>query len=513
MRRWFALILTFIFISSLSAQEATWSAWFYDETAGQAWQVDSTGVTLNDVRLPVPALYAPDSFVFSRGLSVSYDGNRLAYSITGQDTTGASVTTFVVYDVPSDKVLTTFQPPQTPLADALSLSRRPHLFNLTGGAVAYSYATGDTAETQLWQIVVLDILTNNTLAEINNTNPAVEAQNFDANVAPFLLPQIYYYEGATVNFALVDFGGMALNQQFDNFGWDVITGRVTRTNQFSTVGGDYLPRIGESIIPIFDDRVVYDTNFAPYSNSLHVYRPDIGARAPFFASATLEIIRADFARDGQDVILQGRGLADNTATWFVVDRAGVAQAMPNFNALEGEILGTPTGFIHLLDGAPQIAVASVTGRPTIGSVALWVVPDGHRAMPVWATPPDPAVARAAWAQLAPPVFNAQVVIVPDENTGVTANEVATATPSGRGILTVNGVAIISTTEGDRLNMRNQPGLNSTIVARLENGTRVVILDGPVAGDGFTWWQVRLNTGLSGWVVESADGVRTLIPAG
>lgn len=514
MRRWFAiLITTILLIGQVSAQDSAWSAWFYDADAGRAWQVDNTGVVLHDVQLRVPAIYAPNAFTFSRALAVSYDGTRLAYSITGQDVAGSSITTFTVYDVPMGDVLITYEPPVAPIADALSLARQVNLFNLTGGAVAYSYAAGETAETLVWRIVVIDLLTGTTLAELTNTHPAVQAQNLDTTIAPFVVPQIYFYEGATVNFALVAFGSMAVNQQFANFGWDAITGRLVQTNQFSTLGGDYLPRIGESVIPIVDERIAYDTVYAPYANALHVYRPDVGARSPFFGSTTLELLRADFVENGKRLIVQAQSLADASFVWLLVDRLGVSQVIPAINAVEGEIVGTTNGFIYILTGTPPIAILTDTTTPQNDQTPLWIAPAGANVVPVWATAPDRETARSAWAQLAPPLFTAQIVITPVESSGVTASEVSTTTPTGRGILTVNGVAIISTTEGDRLNMRNQPGFAGSIVARLENGTQVVLLDGPIAGDGFTWWQVRLNTGLTGWVVESADGVRTLIPAG
>ena len=514
MRRWFVLIISMILYVIPASAQATWTVWFYDSSAGRAWQVDNTGSVLHDIQFLAPAVYAPNTFAFSYGLAVSHDGTHLSYSITGQDTNGAAVTTLVVYDVATGEVLTTYQPPISPVADSLSLSRSPNLFNLTGGAIAYSYTVGTTPESSSWRIVVIDVLTGTSLAELTSSNPAVQAQNFDASVAPFLLPQIYYYEGATVNFALVAFGGLAVNQQFDNFGWDAITGRVVQTNEFSTLGGDYLPRIGESVLPVVDERVAYDTVYAPYANALHVYRPDIGARAPFYASATLEMLRADFAENGKRVVVQARSLADDTPVWLLLDRAGVSLTLPTINALEREIVGTSNGFVYVLDGAPQIAVITDTTTPDNGQTPLWVAPAGTNVVPVWATPPQRDMERSAWAQLAPPVFTAQTVIVPEaESQGIEASAVSTLAPTGRGILTVNSVAIISTTEGDRLNMRSDPSVSASIVARLENGTQVVLLDGPIAGDGFTWWQVRINTGLTGWVVESADNVRTLIPAG
>jgi len=440
---WIVIGALWLIGHSASQDNSTWSAWFYAADSGRAVQVDAAGNVLNDVQFLAPATYAPDSFAFSRGLAVSQNGTRLAYSISGQDAAGASITTLLVYDVPSAAVITTYQPPTTPEMDVLDVPYHQRLFNLTGGAVAYEYVT-----LQMWRAVVIDTLTGNVLAEIDQNNPAVQPQNLDT----LMLPVIHFYEGATVSFSLMNVDDITSHRELDNFAWDAITGRVVRSNQFPNINGDYLPRIGESVMPIFDERVAYSAEHTPYANALHVYRPEVSGRAPFFASATLELVQADFAQNGELVVAQAKTLADGSAAWLLLDRSGVSQALPIINALEGQIIGTPDGFIYLLDGTPQIAIAVNTRTPDNDQMPLWVAPAGSNFRLAWVTPPERDSTRSAWAQLAPPVFTAQVVIEPAESVGVTASEVTTATPSGRGILTVNGVAIISTTEGDRLNI-------------------------------------------------------------
>ena len=81
------LIIILIAITAIttSAQESGWSVWFYDADNAQAVQVDNAGAILNTESLPVPANYAPGTFALSRGLAVSHDGTRLAYSVTGTD--------------------------------------------------------------------------------------------------------------------------------------------------------------------------------------------------------------------------------------------------------------------------------------------------------------------------------------------------------------------------------------------------------------------------------------------
>ena len=78
-------------------------------------------------------------------------------------------------------------------------------------------------------------------------------------------------------------------------------------------------------------------------------------------------------------------------------------------------------------------------------------------------------------------------------------------------LTIGGTAMINTTEGDPLNVRSGPGIDFGIVAKVPSGTLVTILEGPRDANGYTWWRIRLPGSQEGWAVESADGVRTLLP--
>jgi uncharacterized protein YraI len=92
--------------------------------------------------------------------------------------------------------------------------------------------------------------------------------------------------------------------------------------------------------------------------------------------------------------------------------------------------------------------------------------------------------------------------------------VPTIAPASGGILVVGGQASINTTEGDTLNVRAGPGTTFEIVARLPDGARVTLLEGPRAGEGYTWWRIRAGSA-EGWVVESVDDrgtrLQTLIP--
>jgi uncharacterized protein YgiM (DUF1202 family) len=65
---------------------------------------------------------------------------------------------------------------------------------------------------------------------------------------------------------------------------------------------------------------------------------------------------------------------------------------------------------------------------------------------------------------------------------------------------------------DGLNFRSAPGLESSIITLLPNGSRVRYLDGPKVVDDVPWVQVRArinNQNVEGWV--SANFVRQVAP--
>ena len=59
------------------------------------------------------------------------------------------------------------------------------------------------------------------------------------------------------------------------------------------------------------------------------------------------------------------------------------------------------------------------------------------------------------------------------------------------------VAVVATTEGNTLSLREGPGTDYGILLGMEAGTTVAILDGPIYGEGIGWYQVRVG-GAVGW---------------
>ncbi len=95
----------------------------------------------------------------------------------------------------------------------------------------------------------------------------------------------------------------------------------------------------------------------------------------------------------------------------------------------------------------------------------------------------------------------------------------TQTSIALGSLKVGVEALVSTTAGSILNLRDTPTKKGKSLAAMPSDTRVKIVDGPQAGDGSLWWKVQVLTsgsssaiGQTGWCIESDGKVQTLTAA-
>lgn len=515
MRHLVVAVLLLFSLGPVMAQESEgWQSWLMDNDAGRVVLVDAQGTVLVDVVLPVPALF-PADYRYSAGLAVSPDGNRLLYGVNGSAADGTLTAVLVLYDVQQGEALLTYQPAQLPNASVLDLLAAPRLFHDTGSTFAYSYATIDNSGEHGWQIDVVDAQTADVLSSLRLDAPAFDSLDTTRIAAPFTLPVVQDYRGAHLDFTVVASETFAYATDYDNFRWDVLTGRVFPSNRYPTIAGDTLRPTGEVVLPVVDERLDYAEQYRPYVNALHAHRPPLGGRAPFFATDSRDILRADFVQNGERVLVLADDLLGLGRNHLLIDRAGTAQVLPPLQVRDEQIVGTPEGFLYAQEASQVIVAVDTRVSPPVQR-PLWVAPT-QNFVPVWVSPGTTLPDYTAWAQLAPPIYDSDAIQTPaDSGDSISAQQVPTITPAANvnpdGVLTVNAVAFINTTEGDRLNMRNAPSLSAEIIARLEHGTRVTILQGPQSADGFIWWRVRIPGGLEGWVVERADGVQTLVPA-
>ncbi len=65
-------------------------------------------------------------------------------------------------------------------------------------------------------------------------------------------------------------------------------------------------------------------------------------------------------------------------------------------------------------------------------------------------------------------------------------------------ITIGFYAVVANTEGLGVTIRGGPSTNNVPITVAEEGAFLLVLDGPLEGNGFLWWQVRLADGTEGW---------------
>lgn len=72
-------------------------------------------------------------------------------------------------------------------------------------------------------------------------------------------------------------------------------------------------------------------------------------------------------------------------------------------------------------------------------------------------------------------------------------------------ITVGSAVVVTGVGNQALNIRDRAGtLGTNVLFRLDDGTRLIVVDGPTQADGFTWWQVQdvNNASQTGWAVAN-----------
>jgi hypothetical protein len=232
-----------------------------------------------------------------------------------------------------------------------------------------------------------------------------------------------------------------------------------------------------------------------------VYDPAIGARWPIFTRADWTMYLSRFVLNGRQVAFVAYdGISERT---YIMNRDGaLAGALP-IGVEPYDLAGVPDGFIYAKQdgGVPGLYSINLragdadgsrvwSGVPNTFPRIAWVGNVGSADF-MFMDPP-----YAAWPELADPIV--------DSDAGGSSGGTAAT-------LRIGGTATVRTTEGDTLRVRSGPGTSFIVTRQIDPGTVVTLIDGPTSAGGFTWWNIRMPDGGTGWVVEFADGEQTLIP--
>ena len=68
-------------------------------------------------------------------------------------------------------------------------------------------------------------------------------------------------------------------------------------------------------------------------------------------------------------------------------------------------------------------------------------------------------------------------------------------------ITTGFYAMVANTDGLGVTVRGGPSTRNVALAIAEEGTILLIINGPEEADGFNWWQVLMDDGTEGWAVN------------
>ncbi len=503
------LLVVLAGVMPAGAQNNDWTAWLYNQSIGQMIQVNQAGVVVDSFTLPLPA--GADSYPLS--IAAGYGGRPLAYVAYNSQTFQGVLTVSN-----RDQIAAQFALPLT-YSDGFELVADESVFKEDNSQVVLGFALDGGG----WGLVVLDIVTGQVVETIRHNAPLISVLGLPDNFG--ITPVVRRFIGSVVAFNLVQTGTEG-SASYEGYDWNLDTGAVTSNPVYASLDSDTFPSTGEVIMALSDERLENnDAEFVFFqSNTIQVYDPLTGARYPFYNAPDHSLYFPRFIQNGERILVDSVDSAQRYS-WIVLERNGALVGSVSTATSILDVHGVSDGFVYTsTDFIPDVVTLMfVDTRAGLGAgVPVWSSAPGEAPSLLWAGG-DVISAQTAytpWAQLAAPVFasgqGGGIAPAPGQPMFVSPGDVSTpqAAPA-LGVLAAGGLATVNTTEGDQLNVRLGPGRDFDVVARLNDGERVTLIEGPRAADGFAWWKIRTSVGIEGWVVESVEdnGVRlqTLIP--
>ena len=512
-----AMVALWLVMALLPAQAqvvaAKWAVKLYEPTKGRLDTIDSSGQVIDTFALPL--LTGFDHYP-SR-VAVGHGGSLLAYVAYNSSTYQG-----VLISSQRDRLLASFNLPLT-TATSMEFVADDSVFSDDNSRVALGYSLDGGG----WGLIILNLLNGAVDYSIRSDMPTVAALGI-ANT-PGLTPVIRQFSLQTVTFNLVLSGGEA-GSALKAYDWKVDSNDLTLNPVYTSLDTDRFSDTNEVIMTAEDDRLQNQKVAFPVfqANSIQVYEALTGARFPFFnlSDATLQTPR--FIQNGERILVDS-ATADGRYAWRVVERNGaIVGNLPTAITLN-EVKGVADGFVYTTDtfAAGARTLVYVDTRTGINAgVPIWTGVAGEQPIIVWAgnttiSAQAASTTYTAWSQLAEPVYapgsTPIIAPAPDQPLLVRPQDIVTpeATRGFNSVLIAGGLAVVHTTNGDQLNVRAGAGTNYQILAKLGDGARVTLVEGPRTADGFEWWRIRTDSGIIGWVVDRVDDkgkpLQTLLP--
>jgi hypothetical protein len=447
LRRYFiipiVILLTLIPLWHLQAQER-WTAWVYHAENGQLLRIDKSGAVVSTQRI-----VAPDDYNLPQTLVFSNDGEQVAYITEHQ---GGFIQQLHVANLQTGARI----PPITIPVPDTALYRDDYFvltkaaFSVDGAYLIYTKMVGGYG----WSIEVLETASGQMRFSLNHGDDI--ARQF-APLHPGVIPIVQAVHGDAVTFTIAT--GQPITQR--SYTWLYRGGVLSETVAAPSLQAVAYPPTGDIVNPISDWRFPSATEMFDYAyqqlNSLHVYDDAQQARFPFFTAADVHFERVYFVQDGEAIVGEA-ALNVIRRVWVVIGRDGAERR--RLPVAGQDVTGTPAGFVYVTPAGEQSTALVHVNTRTLANNGDTIWAERGTWHVLWA-----GVATASdyhtWAQLAEPL---------QDPAGV-PSRLATPTvlPPLLPFRTIGMAVQIYTKDGEYLNLRDAPTINSNVLALLESG--------------------------------------------
>lgn len=480
-----AIIIILSFAGSISAQE--WTVWLYQLNDGLLLHLDSHGNVRDTRIIPIDDGYdVPHSVVFSHDqtlmATVATAGNSFRHRLT-------------LYQMDSETVIFVFE---LPALDDVPFNKDDQLlltktaFSQNDEQLAFVSFIGGIG----WTIHIADTETGDITHTLPYDHPQVLQQPYLKSAD---IPQLVRLQDNMLSFYINNVAGNP-SPQGHSYAWFLIPDQVRETIAFPNANHDTLAT-GEAVYPLPDTRFQSDNEtipvIRPHHNVVYVYQTGDESRFPSIARPELDLLQTWFIQGGERLLVEA--WEDEIRTrWLIYDRNG--REVRNLPQAGYDVTATKDGFLYLTELNDKTILVHVDSRTfSTGGDTVWVEEGDWQIVSVTEAVNDNLLPFAQLEKAeTPPPYITDATLQP------------TAFPTPMPLVYIGREMQLQVDDDGYINLRAEPTTNGEVLALLENGLYVDIVEGPIESGIYTWWKVRLG-GREGWLVEAIEGSQILIP--
>lgn len=454
--------------------DSPWWAWIY------AIELDTLYLLnpLQGERLALPRPHLPDEVTgVTPQLAISRDGrilivaNALRSGVNGIGfyslETGNFIRTHSVR--PGEDIFLGFG------YDNSNIAGSPYLVSPDNRFLAIGLASTDFSNPS-WRVLVFDLNTGDALYQIEGRNPQIATLGAEFVNPGIVFPRIIYVGQDEVHFQLIRYGAGA-EPAYPAILWQP-NRNLLSLSPYTRRYVDVLPGENAQQVSAFVQEDVPTTTdgLFPSNNAIGTGNASVEA---VYVEGGAAFSSPQWAADG-DVVLFRRA-TDSGLEWQLLNIG--AQQPTALDADIAAVYGTPQGYLVRSTSGEVRAINIATNQ----SLSLWQAPQNIQSLLLWVNPPE---SDFALDQVFIPLNLTGIVHCPD-------------TPSSVVAIGFEAFTTVS------LRLRDNPG--GEYLLTMNEETEFIIIGGPQCQGTFTWWQIRLEDGTTGWAAEADENFYFIQP--